>query len=196
VRTTSFLASIVELTNNRPRGAEQHDWKESTSLVSAIQQPEVSGSSTIIRQRGQNKHRTSYRKTTYHLGIGILIMRQTVSTDGVNLSSPEDVRVEFRFAEWFLAWGVNIATRRESGLFNIAIRTYRVIPADSAIFKACAIGDDEVVTRLIQEGQASPFDMTSEGITPLHVRDILCHSLIQFSPASPSVINDLSDLEV
>jgi hypothetical protein len=172
VRTTSFLASIVELTNNRPRGAEQHDWKESTSLVSAIQQREVSDSSTIIRPDGHNKHRNSHRKTTYHLGIGILVVRQMVSTNGVNLSSPESVGVEFRFAEWFLAWGVNIATRRESGLFNIAIRTYRVIPADSAIFKACAMGDDEVVTRLIQEGQASPFDMTSTGVTPLHVREI------------------------
>ena len=158
--------------NNRPCGAEQHNLKESTSLVSAVQQPEVSSSSTIIQHVRHKKHRTSYRETTYHLVIGILISRQIVSTDRVNHSSPEDVRIDFRFAEWFLAWGVNIATRRESGLFNIAIRTYRIIPADSAIFEACAMGDDEAVTRLIQEGKASPFDMTSKGVTPLHVRHV------------------------
>jgi hypothetical protein len=197
VRITPFLASIVELTNNRPGGAEQRDWKESTCLVSAAQQPQVSGSSTIIRQGGHKKHRTSYRETTYHLGIGMFIVRHVVSTHGRNLSSPESVGVEFRFAEWFLTWGVNIATRRDSGLLNIAIRTYRIIPADSAIFKACAMGDDESVRRLIQEGKASPFDMTSAGLTPLHVRDFLCcHLSIRFSLTSPCMMNDLSDLEV
>ena len=137
-----------------------------------MQKPEFLSSSTIIRQRGHNKHRTSYRETRYHLLIGILIVRHLTSADEVNLSSPEDVKLDFRFAEWFLAWGVNIAARRESGLFNVAIRTYRIVPADSAIFKSCAMGDDEAVIRLIQEGEASPFDMTSNGLTPLHVRDV------------------------
>jgi hypothetical protein len=197
VRIKPFSASNVELTNSRPCGAEQRDWKESTSLVSTVQQHEVLGSSTIVRHGGHNKHRTSYRETTYHLGIGMFIVRHVVSTHGRNLSSPESVGVEFRFAEWFLAWGVNIATRREFGLFNVAIRTYRIVPADSAIFKACAMGDDEAVTRLIQEGKASPFDMTSTGVTPLHVRNILCCcSLLRFPPALPYLVNILSDVTI
>ncbi|KIN05294.1 hypothetical protein OIDMADRAFT_25863 [Oidiodendron maius Zn] len=81
----------------------------------------------------------------------------------------EDALFQFRFADWFLRWGISIAICREMESLKITIRTIPIVPASSAIFQACALGDDQTVARLIREGKASVFNMTSQGVTPLHV---------------------------
>lgn len=40
---------------------------------------------------------------------------------------------------------------------------------DAAIFIACRNGDIETVRQLLDDGLASPFDLTPDGATPLHV---------------------------
>ena len=135
-----------------------------------VQTPRLLNSTKGIRQNADNGIHGNYNETTFQLGIGVLVVRHIQTTSAVHLSSLEETEVHFRFADWFLTWGIKIAIDREFGSFNKTIRPHRLVPADSAIFQACALGDDQVVARLIGEGQASPFDTTSKGITPLLVR--------------------------
>jgi hypothetical protein len=98
------------------------------------------------------------------------VVRHVRTTNIVQLSSLEGTSVQFRFADWFLRWGIMITVNREYRNFRMTIRPHRLVSADSAIFQACALGDGQAVARLIQEGKASPFDITSTGSTPLLVR--------------------------
>jgi hypothetical protein len=158
------------LTTNRSLEIERLDQKESTWLAPAVQRHKFLSSTTVIRPSENGYLHSCYNETTFQLGIGVLVVRRTLTTSGVNLSSLKEASVQFRFADWFLRWAIKIVIGREFGNFKITIRPYRLVPAASAIFQACALGDDQAVARLIREGKASPFDMTSKGITPLHVR--------------------------
>ena len=133
---------------------------------------------------------------TFHLGTGVLVVRHLISATGRSLPSLEDAMVQFRFADWFLRWGISITTCREMGSLKITIRPIPIVPANSAIFQACALGDDQTVARLIREGKASVFNMTSQGVTPLHVRHKLI-SLLKSNPTCSAIsIFNLSDLLV
>jgi hypothetical protein len=97
-------------------------------------------------------------------------VRQLPNGSGKTRTSLEETIIQFRFADWFLRWAISIAICPEIENLKITIRTYHLVPSSSAIFQACALGDDQTVARLIREGRASAFDMTSNGVTPLHVR--------------------------
>jgi hypothetical protein len=107
---------------------------------------------------------------TFQLGIGVLEVRQVPNSSGRSHPSLGDTMVQFRFADWFLRWAISIAICREIENLKITIRTYHLVSSSSAIFQACALGDDQTVARLIRAGKASAFDTTSKGVTPLHVR--------------------------
>ena len=47
--------------------------------------------------------------------------------------------------------------------------SYNLREPDAAIFIACQNGDVETVRQLLDDGLASPFDLTPGGATPLHV---------------------------
>lgn len=126
-------------------------------------------STTLISQNQNDQISTLYNEITFHLGIGVLVVRHVLSDTGRSLPSLEDALFQFRFADWFLRWGISIAICREMESLKITIRTIPIVPASSAIFQACALGDDQTVARLIREGKASVFNMTSQGVTPLHV---------------------------
>jgi hypothetical protein len=137
--------------------------------------PEIQRSETMtptphIAQNRTDDHHRSYNETVFQLGIGVLVVRHASTGRGVKDSLLRGTRVQFHFADWFLRWGINIAIGRELGQVKVVMRPYHTVPTDSAIFKACALGDDQTVARLIRDGEASPFDITEQGITPLHVR--------------------------
>lgn len=48
-------------------------------------------------------------------------------------------------------------------------RTFKVIRRDDPVWIACARGERKEVERLFGEGLASPYDMTEDGSTLLHV---------------------------
>lgn len=142
--------------------------KESVPLTAVIQRPQLFNSNTGLHQ-DEDVH-APYTETAFQLGIGVLVVRRVRTTNAVYLSYLEGTSVQFRFADWFLRWGIMITVSREYPNFRMTIRPHRLVSADSAIFQACALGDGQAVARLIQEGKASPFDITSKGFTPLLVR--------------------------
>ncbi|RHZ62494.1 hypothetical protein CDV55_102551 [Aspergillus turcosus] len=64
-------------------------------------------------------------------------------------------------------WNMNI-TGITSG-WNFSIRSYNVIPDDSAIISHCEDGNIEEIQRLFDNRLASPFDCDEEGRTLLHM---------------------------
>lgn len=63
--------------------------------------------------------------------------------------------------EWTLSRGYN------SWCFGL--QTFNLRPDSSLIFKYCLNGNIDGVKRLIEDSLASPYDVDSQGATPLHV---------------------------
>lgn len=158
-------------TTNRSLESERLDQKTKSSSISASKNPRPCISTTPIRQNETGHITAPYNQTTFQLGIGDLVVRQVPTSSGRTRPALEEIIIQFRFAGWFIRWAVSIAICLEIESLKITIRTYHLVPSNSAIFQACALGDDHTVARLIREGRASAFDMTSKGITPLHVRN-------------------------
>ena len=70
---------------------------------------------------------------------------------------------------WIYSRTFEIVTEQAFQGWDFKIRTYRTVPGDSAIFRACQYTDLPLVRQLLASGKASPFDRTPEGWTPLHV---------------------------
>ncbi|KIW13196.1 hypothetical protein PV08_08383 [Exophiala spinifera] len=177
-KSTLALAQVLRL---QTLEQEKRGPKEGPCLTPTVQTPQLVSSSIGIRQNGNKDVHKPYSETHFHLGIGVLVVRQSKTTRAVPLSSLEgttETMVQFRFSDWFLRWGFKIAVGREFGAFKTTIIPQRLVPEDSAIFQACALGDDEAVARLIREGKASPFDTTSSGVTPLLVAAAWLHPSI------------------
>lgn len=170
VRILSFSFKLSENDHYRSLELERRSQTGSSSLTPAARGPQSLNSRSATLQNGVEKAGASHSETTLQLGIGVLVVRHIHTTSGEDDSPLDETRVQFRFAHWFLSWGVMIAVGRDFGKFKITIRPHRLVRGDAPIFQACALGDDQAVAQLIQEGRASPFDTTSEGVTPLLVR--------------------------
>jgi hypothetical protein len=164
------LNKYCKLTTNRSFEIKRLNQKPKISSISPAKNPEPCISTTPIRQNENGHINAPYNQTIFQLGIGALVVRQMPNRRGKTCPSLEETIIQFRFADWFLRWAISIAICPEIENLKITIRTYCLVPSSSAIFQACALGDDQTVAQLIREGRASAFDMTSKGVTPLHVR--------------------------
>ena len=109
-------------------------------------------------------------ETIYHLGIGTLVVRMKKDPKMIHpRPSVEEDQIQYHLSLWFINRGITIATTREFGTLQATLRPYHFVSCDSPIFRACASGNDDAIRRLIDTGQASPFDTTYSGMTPLHV---------------------------
>ena len=117
--------------------------------------------------------RSFHSETTYHLGIGTLVVRMKKDPKMIHPHPYlEEDQIQFHLALWFVNWGITITTARELGTLQATLRPCHFVSCDSPIFRACASGDDDAIRRLINSRQASPFDTTYSGLTPLHVSQI------------------------
>jgi len=108
---------------------------------------------------------------TIRIGIGIMQYRR----DKFDVTSDEQERFEspvwtldFQPASWFKRRGYSLFASTSYGDWQYNLRPFNMRDADSPIFLACRLGDFDQVRRLLDEGQASPFDVGPEGVTPLH----------------------------
>jgi hypothetical protein len=114
--------------------------------------------------------RSSHSETIYHLGIGTLVVRVKKDPKMIHPRPYlEENQIQFHLALWFINRGITITTAREFGTLQATLKPCHFVSYDSPIFRACASGDDDAIRRLIDSGQASPFDTTYSGLTPLHV---------------------------
>ena len=78
-------------------------------------------------------------------------------------------KLQFRPASWFGHRVCIVSARISFGNWQYSMISYNLRDPDAAIFIACQNGDLETVRQLLDDGLASPFDLTPRGDTPLHV---------------------------
>ena len=79
-------------------------------------------------------------------------------------------KARFSPAAWLSwSWGFELVASTMFGKPHFLYRTFNIVPRDSPIRIACARGDQKEVERLFSEGLATPYDVTNEGSTLLHV---------------------------
>jgi hypothetical protein len=145
---------------------------ELSSLSSSTPAQDQSQSRSVSgRNAKKNANMRSFHsETVYHFGIGTLVVRMK---KGPKMNHPrpsfEEDQIRSHLALWFINRGITITTTRELGALQATLRPCHFVSCDSQIFRACASGNDDAIRRLIDTGQASPFDTTYSGLTPLHV---------------------------
>ena len=78
-------------------------------------------------------------------------------------------KIRFQAAQWLTSRGFTIWSTACFGDWQYHYRPHRLRPKDAPIFEACRYGKVEDVRRSLSKGEASPFDIDEEGLTPLHV---------------------------
>ncbi|MCJ1380958.1 hypothetical protein MMC17_004067 [Xylographa soralifera] len=109
---------------------------------------------------------------TYWLPLGTLIVRSKQSDQGQVDANEADVKhrdYEFRPRPWMFRRGFSVFSTQLYGFWQYSFRSYRIITMQDPIYAACVSGDLGTVQRLCSQGNASPFDRTSDGWTLLHV---------------------------
>ena len=114
---------------------------------------------------------------SYWLIVGTLLVRRgtfvryTQHEAGMTVISEGYVwRLIFYPEQWFWVNGFRILLENScSGCWQYILRPYNVRSSRSPIFRACRERNLQRVRELLYAGEASPFDATSDGITPLHV---------------------------
>jgi hypothetical protein len=76
---------------------------------------------------------------------------------------------KLQLAKWLASFNVELQALRRWGTWTYQLRHWRVINADSLLFELCKDGDLKNIQRLLGERLASPFDVSPEGRTVLHV---------------------------
>ena len=77
--------------------------------------------------------------------------------------------ISFQLPAWLYAHRYEIFFRKSYQGWDQSFRSYRVISYDAAVLQYSMSGDVAGLQRLFETGDASPFEMDSDGRTPLHV---------------------------
>lgn len=91
------------------------------------------------------------------------------SSDECDIADPSSWKFKFQAAQWLTSRGFTIWRTACFEDWQSRLRPHRLRPQDAPIFKACGNGNVEDVRRSFSMGEASPFDIDEEGLTPLHV---------------------------
>ncbi len=116
-------------------------------------------------------------------------IRTGLSTSGESLFSTDLLERETRFifhpAQWLLRgglrYGIDVLFTQATQGFTYQLRTLRTVPDDSLIFEFCQKGNLDGIISLFRRKEASPWDVNSYGLTPLHVS----HSLTLLCSCAP-----------
>jgi hypothetical protein len=124
----------------------------------------------------------------YQFLLGKLLIKSTPSRpitrkcDSTSITQFEVEKKTFRIelARWLASFNLELQALRRWGNWTYQLRYWRVISANSLLFRLCDDGDLKNVQRLFGEQLASPFDVTPEGETVLHVSSSLSISIYLF----------------
>lgn len=109
---------------------------------------------------------------TLYLGKGTVKSRRkgiTSTTAGQGDLGYQYRNFQFHPAAWFSYSGFLLQQFISTKHWKFTLTSYNVQHPDSPIFVACENRDFETVRKLLDEGSATPFDITPGGATPLHV---------------------------
>jgi hypothetical protein len=116
---------------------------------------------------------------TYHVGSYLSQYHDSVAS---HYRLERETAFFYHPAQWLVRrgfqFGLNALFMRATQGWTFQIRPFRAIPDDSLIFEFCEKGNLDGVRSLLGRRQASPWDVDSYGLTPLHVSQFL----ILFSP--------------
>ena len=131
------------------------------------------------------------QSTIYNVGIGTVRIRKRSRSRKRPQSYHQEV--QFRLALWFKVYGISVIIDRQFGLPQIILQPLRLVPGNSPIMKACAMGNTEEVRCLITTKEASPWDTTPDDVTPLHIaaawlRPETCKLLLDFGAETATAI--------
>ena len=80
-----------------------------------------------------------------------------------------DWEIQFHPARWLWSNGYMLSKCMSLSNWQHRITSYNIRDDRSPIFDACRYGNLEWARTLLDQGLASPFDVTPDGMTPLHV---------------------------
>jgi len=160
------------------------------TVSAAVQRKTSVSSPTLGRAFSATSGRTArYGQTaeaTYWTPLGMVVVRsKTINKDPSDSETEEGYvqykGIQFRPMSWISQRGFSILSSRAYGRWQYSFRSYRIITMDDPVYAACVTGDLGKVKKLCGEGQATPFDTTSDGWSLLHVSTLLPHRLLLFA---------------
>lgn len=80
------------------------------------------------------------------------------------------IRIRYRYPSWLFARAFLVALSSSPGALQVSLRSARVIPPKSEIFRLVISGDLEGVKSMLSQGQASIYDVDDQSWTLIHVR--------------------------
>ncbi|MCJ1438887.1 hypothetical protein MMC27_008277 [Xylographa pallens] len=94
---------------------------------------------------------------------GALFSEVACSENMCRRSSAQTTKVSYRFPAWFAARML----MADIGGPSISLRVSRVVPVDAPIMQYARVGNADAIKSLIEAGMASPWDVDTDGWTPL-----------------------------
>ena len=135
--------------------------------------------STRIQSSGTQSYQSFWQLTgTFNILGNLRLSRRSYqkknpkkSDSFQDLETHEEVRAWYRGPAWLVnrAWAFH-AVRARNG-WDCYFRQYNIIPTDSPVFKHASLGNVTGLLELFDKNQASPWDCSEKGWTPLHVGD-------------------------
>lgn len=145
----------------------------STSNAQPMEQKKLS---TQMVKFGQSCSNTS--EVIYAFWLGSLSVKsQTVTRRPAN-QKPDTAATEHRSEKktftlkstgWWSSRIIELQAIRQASHWTFNLRPWQVVSPDSLLFAFCREGDLRNIQRLFSKGLASPFDITPDGDTALHV---------------------------
>ena len=132
----------------------------------------VPKATSLTAMARRNATSDSKSERSYWLVLGTLsISSKLSSTSGHGLHKEKAQSEEYctRMTSRLSQCALEILSTKIFGHWQHSFRPYRIFTFEDPIYAACVSGDVELVSRLCVEGQATPYDMMSEGWSLLHV---------------------------
>jgi hypothetical protein len=119
---------------------------------------------------------TATSEKKYHFLVGTFSIKSRsyqhiMKSDSTSITQYEIDKNTFKLelARRFASFNIELQALRSCGSWTYQLRHWRVISANSLLFELCKDGDLKNVQRLLGERLVSPFDVSPEGKTVLHV---------------------------
>lgn len=145
----------------------------STSNAQPMEQKKLSTQMVKFGQSCSNKSEVIY---AFWLG-SLSVKSQTVTRRPAN-QKPDTAATEYRSEKktftlkstgWWSSRIIELQAIRQASHWTFNLRPWQVVSPDSLLFAFCREGDLRNIQRLFSKGLASPFDITPDGDTALHV---------------------------
>lgn len=137
----------------------------------------------IIRDRNYSTTKTVFG-TIYLKSITYEEFKPCSQDDDCQIQSEShyESSIVFHPADWLLRLGLQIGLAYVNSTrgWQRTLKSYHAVPDDSLIFEFCASGNIDGIKNLLRRNEASIWDRSSRGLTPLHVSLLLglCHLFV------------------